>query len=364
MKALAAKAAASVSSATASSASVAAPATTGSAAVGSPATAPPPALPSNALTRSSNTGRRTAYGIGFAAVAVIAIGAFGFAEFGLANGHPPQDPAAAPVAGAVPPASSATKAAPPNGSATTSAAAPGQSLGARPGSSGTPSVASARLSEVPHGTGGAGATGATGAPGDPGAPPASTGTGTGTGTVTTGGGGATTPTNPTLTMVAGPGCDMPPSSLAFVDYTWYSGTDSNGTTGWSAQNSGGYGGCQGNYQSMPMSGDGSVTEHASWYFHFSSAISRCDIEVFIPSGSLAEVGGDSADYGYYIGGSSSASGTFSIDQLADEGGWVDYGTVPVSGGEVEVQEYNDGVDYDSSNWNAHDAVAQIEVRCE
>jgi hypothetical protein len=178
-------------------------------------------------------------------------------------------------------------------------------------------------------------------------------------------GSSTTASAPAhIELYAGPGCSTDSGATAFVDYSWYSGTNANGTTGWTAQGSGGYGGCSGHYQSMPMSGSGSVTEHASWYFHFSTSITRCQFAVFVPDGSLAQVGGDPADYGYYIGGSESAAGTFSVAQLSHEGSWVIVNTVAVHGGEFEVQEYNAGVDYDSSNWNAHDAVAQMAVSCD
>lgn len=179
-----------------------------------------------------------------------------------------------------------------------------------------------------------------------------------------GGSPSTTPTTASTELFAGPGCSMSSSQEAFVDYGWYTGTDSNGTTGWSAQSSGGYSGCGGRFQSMPMSGSGKVTAHASWYFHFSTSITRCQFALYIPSGSSAQVGGNPADYGYYVGGSESAAGTFSIAQLSHEGSWVVESTVAVSGGELEIQEYNAGIDYDSSDWNAHDAVAQAAVDCD
>lgn len=163
-------------------------------------------------------------------------------------------------------------------------------------------------------------------------------------------------------ILEGPGCTSPGNW--YNQYTYYTGTNANGTTGWSTQN-GGYSGngCDGEYMSMPLSGDSSETEHVLWKFSTVPVGEPCTIEVYIPATSdLALAGGDSAQYSYSLDGAT-AETPFEIDQVADRGRWVAEATVQTSTGEVEVRLGNAGADYDSSNWNAHDAVAAVALAC-
>ena len=168
--------------------------------------------------------------------------------------------------------------------------------------------------------------------------------------------------NATTFIFVGPDCSSPGNW--YNEYTYYTGTNSNGTTGWTTQ-SGSYSGngCTGAYMSMPMSGTSSETEHVLWKISTAPKNVPCTIEVYIPATTnITLVGGDPAQYTYALNGSDTQT-SFAINQLANRGRWVAEATVKTTDGEVEVRLGNAGVDYDSSNWNAHDAVAAVALAC-
>ena len=168
----------------------------------------------------------------------------------------------------------------------------------------------------------------------------------------------------TTNLYAGPGCSN--SGENFGMYSYYSGTNPNGTTGWSTQ-SGGYSanGCSGEYVSMPLNGSATGEDnHVLWKFTKVPTGQACTIKLFIPAAtSIVLVGGDPADYSYTVNGSSTTAGSFTVNQIADRGRWATGPTTTTTTGEVDVRLANTGIDYDSSNLNAHDAASAVDLSC-
>jgi len=113
-------------------------------------------------------------------------------------------------------------------------------------------------------------------------------------------------TGSSWTAVAGPTC-LPDATSGFTAYGYYTGTNSDQTTGWSTSPNGGYSGgsCTGGYLSIPVSGQSSLydsTRFALWKFDFSSTFTSasCKLSTYIPDSPKREVvGGDPAYYYYY-----------------------------------------------------------------
>jgi hypothetical protein len=162
---------------------------------------------------------------------------------------------------------------------------------------------------------------------------------------------------------AGSGCTS--AGVTVHAYGWYN----QGRSGWQTNTAGGYtgDGCDGKYASMPMSGNANQDDSSNfvlWTFATGQVSSgSCQVQVYIPDdSSITAVGGTSAFY--TVADGSGPVGSFTVDQVAHRGQWMNAGTYPVSGGQLDVQLHSRGVDYSNSGGdNAHLAAAAVQVSC-
>ncbi|MFF3554015.1 hypothetical protein ACFYXL_11435 [Streptomyces tsukubensis] len=166
------------------------------------------------------------------------------------------------------------------------------------------------------------------------------------------------PAAATYAHLIGPGCDTP----GFAAGGRY---DSKGKDRWrgSRGSTTGYG-CSGFYFSVPMSDRSSDDSWAQWKFTTGKVTKGvCAVQVYIPNvKNITYVGGNPAYYTVYRAftqKSSNVLGTFSINQTAHLGGWVNAGSYRISGGKISVVLGNRG----SDSGNRHAAAAPVRVNC-
>jgi translation initiation factor IF-2 len=176
------------------------------------------------------------------------------------------------------------------------------------------------------------------------------------------------------TAVAGPGCDSGATS-GFSAYGYYTGTNSDQTTGWSTSSKGGYSGgsCTGSYLSLPVSGQPASYDKdrfALWRFDFSATYTSasCTLATYVPNGTRTAVGGDPAYYyysqtddGYGSGGST--LGGYRVDQVGQRGRWVTGRPFKVRTGLVTVKLVDAGARDGGAAKDAHVAAAQVRITC-
>ncbi|MFJ3639686.1 hypothetical protein ACIPRD_08030 [Streptomyces sp. NPDC090108] len=179
----------------------------------------------------------------------------------------------------------------------------------------------------------------------------------------------------TWTAVAGPGCASDRSS-SFTAYGYYTGTNSDQTTGWTGSDHGGYSGgsCTGGYLSIPVSGKaGSYDEprFALWRFDFGDTFTSasCTLDTYIPRNSDRQyVGGDPAYYYYFqtdysYGSAASPLGGYLVSQVSRPGQWVTGKAFKVRTGLVTVKLVDAGAHDSAKAANAHVAAAQVRITC-
>jgi translation initiation factor IF-2 len=125
------------------------------------------------------------------------------------------------------------------------------------------------------------------------------------------------------------------------------------------------GSCAGWFWSVPMSGSASTDDpdtYVLWSFTIAApAQGKCDIWAFVPQGaSPQDVAGKPTTYKVVRSRDDLGQiGTFTIDQTAHRGHWVDGGSFPYSGGQIAVQMVNRGT---GSGGGRHGA-AQVGINC-
>ncbi|MFD9484077.1 hypothetical protein ACFWBX_08730 [Streptomyces sp. NPDC059991] len=167
-----------------------------------------------------------------------------------------------------------------------------------------------------------------------------------------------------FSAIAGPYCS---GSQRFQMHDYVS----DKRTGWSSS-TGGYkgSGCDGRYVSMPMSGgSGDGANSVNWLFDTSADAKQCRISVYIPrSSDVMRVGGTATYYSVYRAftpKSNNLVGSFSINQVAHQGGWYDVsGTFPVGTRKISVMMHDRGTNKKGSTKTyAHHAAAAVRVNC-
>ncbi|MFC9756754.1 hypothetical protein [Streptomyces sp. NPDC056921] len=196
-----------------------------------------------------------------------------------------------------------------------------------------------------------------------------TGTGSTAGGAAGGSGGTTEKAAPQSTVVytgvAGPGCPTPAGGGYQQD-----GYFSEGSAGWYTRPSGGWSGngCNGRYVSVPMSGDTGVDakSRVKWWWKPGTGARTCQISVYIPniSNSLY-VGGHPTKYHVLVNANDRTSmySSFTINQVAHRGQWVDAGTFALKGSTIGVKLLDRGDDWSKGWEKAHHAAAQIRATC-
>ncbi|MFJ6016970.1 hypothetical protein [Streptomyces sp. NPDC092952] len=174
----------------------------------------------------------------------------------------------------------------------------------------------------------------------------------------------TPPSSTVYSGVAGPGCATP-SGGGYQQEGYFS----EGDAGWLTQSSGGSasGGCNGRYVAVPMSG--STTEDAKsrvrWWWTPGTRARSCQISVYIPNGSTKLVGGHPTKYHVLVNANdrSTMYSSFTINQVAHRGQWVNAGTFAMKGATIGVKMLDRGDDWSKGWEKAHHAAAQIKVTC-
>ncbi|MFD4656753.1 hypothetical protein ACFWP2_14135 [Kitasatospora sp. NPDC058444] len=161
-----------------------------------------------------------------------------------------------------------------------------------------------------------------------------------------------------VTVIAGPYCS---SGGQYKTNGWFD----QGNKGW-RNNSGGYSGdgCNGTYASMPMSGDANKDDNSNsvvWTFTVDKA-SSCTLSVYIPGSSdVKQVGGNPSYYTVQSGGGQ--IGSFSINQTASRGSWVNQGPFSYRG-PISVTLHSRGLDWSGSTETfAHHAAGAVRATC-
>ncbi|WP_406501781.1 hypothetical protein OHA04_33580 [Streptomyces sp. NBC_01590] len=192
---------------------------------------------------------------------------------------------------------------------------------------------------------------------------------TGTGGAAGGSGATTEKSAPQSTVVytgvAGPGCATPAGGGYQQD-----GYFSDGSAGWYTRSSGGWSGngCNGRYVAVPMSGDTGVDakSRVKWWWKPGTQARTCQISVYIPNSNTSlYVGGHPTKYHVLVNANdrSTMYSSFTINQVAHRGQWVDAGTFALKGSTIGVKLLDRGDDWSKGWEKAHHAAAQIKVTC-
>jgi translation initiation factor IF-2 len=159
-------------------------------------------------------------------------------------------------------------------------------------------------------------------------------------------------------MVAGAGCPVTANAGAFARYRAGSAVKllAGGFAG---------AGCAGWFWSVPMSGSATTDDpdtYVLWYFSTVPLSSgHCEIWVFVAQGSApSDVAGKPTTYEVLRGRNDQRqTASFTVDQTANRGQWVDAGSFAFSGGQLAVKMVNRG----SGAGGDRHAAAQLMPRC-
>ncbi|MEU3574124.1 hypothetical protein AB0E96_37820, partial [Kitasatospora sp. NPDC036755] len=181
------------------------------------------------------------------------------------------------------------------------------------------------------------------------------------------------PNQPAPNQPAPPAAAKPPAPVTVIAGPYCSNGGQYKTNGWFDQgdsgwrnNSGGYSGdgCNGTYASMPMSGDANKDDGGNsvvWTFTVDK-VSSCTLSVYIPgSGNVKQVGGNPSYYTVQSGGGQ--VGSFSINQTASRGSWVNQGPFTYRG-PISLTLHSRGLDWSGSTKTyAHHAAGAVRATC-
>jgi hypothetical protein len=120
--------------------------------------------------------------------------------------------------------------------------------------------------------------------------------------------------------------------------------------------------------SVPMSGDRTVDDLDNvvvWWFRV-PARADCAIDVYVPrTGNLIDAAGAPATYLIYP--TTDATGTpiaqFTVDQVHNQGQWVDAGTFRPASDQLAVRLATRGIDWGPGREGAHLGVSALQARC-
>ncbi|MFE2935935.1 hypothetical protein [Streptomyces sp. NPDC059278] len=167
------------------------------------------------------------------------------------------------------------------------------------------------------------------------------------------------------TGVTGHGCPTPSGGGFQQDHYF-----TDGSAGWYTRPSGGWtgNGCNGSYSSIPMSGDTStdMQNRVKWWWKPGTRARTCQISVFIPnSNTNLYVGGHPTKYHVLVNANDRTTmySSFSINQVAHRGQWVDAGTFAMKGATIGVKLLDRGDDWSKGWEKAHHAAAQMRATC-
>jgi len=169
------------------------------------------------------------------------------------------------------------------------------------------------------------------------------------------------PATARFTAVAGESCPNRAGSGFFrtgFASDWY--TRSSG--GWTGD------GCQGRMVAVPMSGDARRDDNDNvivWWFTPGAGRS-CALSVYVPgTGNVKDADGAPAQYFVYgsVDASGPATGSFTVDQVHNQGRFVDVGSYHESTGALSVRMVTRGIDFGPGRSGAHLGVSAARVAC-
>ena len=169
--------------------------------------------------------------------------------------------------------------------------------------------------------------------------------------------------------VAGVGC-APNERIAYgtAGEFW----EGDGTHSWAFGFEGGFAKekCDGRWHAIPVSGDPDAPNgrYAFWTFNIGFTDAQCEIYVHIPDAESPRwVGGTPAQYQLHPSADPATSepfASFTVDQVADKGGWVHVGAYTPPGDTISVKLQNSGSDQiDGQDTNAHVVASAVRTRC-
>ncbi|MGC0422001.1 hypothetical protein [Embleya sp. AB8] len=150
------------------------------------------------------------------------------------------------------------------------------------------------------------------------------------------------------------------------------GQYSDGKDGWYKVGSGGLGsaGCGNDFWAIPMSGSKTKDDSSAaavWSWNAGAAAKSCSVQVYVPGGSTwRDAAGKPAFYQVLDtdNGSASVRSTFTVDQTAHRGAWIQGVTLPAKDGKVVLRMVNRGEDWNGpTKTYAHLAAAQARLLC-
>lgn len=169
------------------------------------------------------------------------------------------------------------------------------------------------------------------------------------------------PSTPQTRFVAGEGCPQTAVS-GYYRRGWYADWYTRSSGGWTGD------GCTGRVVSVPMSGDRTVDDPDNvvvWWFRVPVGAS-CAIAVYVPgTGNVLDAAGAPATYLVYA--TVNATGTpiaeFTVDQVHNQGGWVNASTFRLAGDQLAVRLATRGIDWGPGRAGAHLGVSALRARC-
>jgi len=169
------------------------------------------------------------------------------------------------------------------------------------------------------------------------------------------------PPPPRFTALSGEGCPQTASS-GYRNHGWFKDWYAVGKGGWNSD------GCTGRMIAVPMSGDANRDDPDNivvWWFTVAAG-ATCGVSVYVPgTGNVMDAAGAPATYFVYptTAGDGSSIGQFGVDQVHNQGRWVDTGRYLVSTGQLSVRMVTRGIDWGPGRAGAHLGVSAVRVTC-
>jgi hypothetical protein len=169
------------------------------------------------------------------------------------------------------------------------------------------------------------------------------------------------PTPKVRSIVAGESC--PRTAVSGYYYRgWYRDWYARTRGGWTGD------GCGGRVMSVPMSGDRNYDDPDNvvvWWFRVRTGAS-CAVAVFVPdTGEVLDAAGAPATYLVYA--TTDATGTpigqLAVDQVHNQGRWVEAGRFRPPGGQLAVRLVTRGIDWGPGRAGAHLGVSAVRASC-
>jgi hypothetical protein len=169
------------------------------------------------------------------------------------------------------------------------------------------------------------------------------------------------PAPPRFSALSGESCPQTAGS-GYWYHGWFRDWYAVSGGGWNSD------GCTGRMIAVPMSGDANRDDPDNiivWWFKVPPQ-AMCGISVYVPgTGNVKDAAGAPATYFVYAttAGSGSSIGQFGVDQVHNQGRWVDTGRYPATTGQLSVRMVTRGIDWGPGRAGAHLGVSAVRITC-